>query len=1417
MFKGTRKEDLLKVALELDQIIPEKATILSLKQLIEKSEAYENDADFVKDLISTTVADRNREEEKREEEKRSEEKKRHREEEKQREIEIEKIQLEREKIQLELALAQNGPAANQNSGEHPTSNESNEGNQIENLIRSVRTLSMPVPSRPENYHLFFESLERAFTTKNVPDNQKPEILVNILGEKASQVLLTIPAGDLKDYNKVKNAVLRQFQPTPQECLHNFRGSQRMAGETHAQFSARLTSTFDYYCEIRKATDFKTLCQLMVSDKLFSTLDRETQSYIAVTQGEDWLKPQELAKKCDIYFTSKRKSFSETTNFRQNHSAQNFRSRNPNQNPFRNSIYRSSPNYQNQRYSGNNFRPDVCEIAARKNRSTSQKIFFHKSQYESVLFNGKETKALIDSGANVPCIRSSLLPSNATFDGSLFLRGAFGTEQKAPLTEINLEHPEIKVPITITVAACRNLCADLVLPPDVFKSLIKQKEKDGKFTSPELEQCQDIAPSAKENLTIESSCHHLPESSLSMTQPQLSPAPADLFTNNETETPGEDTCVFRIDCDIHDEDFSHIQNAKLRSSVKELVKHYEPRQTKSTNFRMKIFLSDETPVYHRPRRLAPSEKEEVKKQIKELLANGTISESTSDYSSPVVLCKKKDGSTRMCIDYRKLNKVIIKERFPIPLIDDIFDKLQGASVFSNLDLKNSFYQVEVDPASRKFTSFVTPDNQYEFNKVPFGLCNSPSSFQRFIQIIFRDLLESQTLIIYLDDIIVPSADEEEGVQKLKKIFQVAADYGLQFNFKKCNFLQRKITFLGHILENGKIRPSTFKTNAVLSFPQPKTAKDVQSFLGLSGYFRKFIKNYAVIARPLSDLLRDSIPFQFGPDQQQAFLNLKQALATEPVLHLYKQGSPLQLHTDASSKGFGAILLQTDSENVPHPIHYMSRKTSPQEEKYSSYELEVLAIVAALKKFRHYLVGTKFKIFTDCQAFQRTMTKKELPPRIARWAMMLEDYEYELVHRPGQQMKHVDALSRYPVMSIQVDETTQKIGDAQSKDEFTLGLKQLIEDSSTSEYKLRHNALYKIVNDQELLVVPQDMQKQVVQLEHNKGHFGINKTEAMVKQQFWFPHIRKTVENVLSNCVPCILSSRKTGKQEGYLHPIPKGDVPLDTYHIDFLGPLPSTNKNYKYIFTVVDAFTKFLWIYPVKSTSSKDALEKLKLQQITFGNPNRIISDRGSAFTSTDFKKFCEDEKIELITTTTGQPRGNGQVEKFHGTLIPVITKLSLDDPDKWFRHVPAVQRVINSTVSSATCFSPFELLTGVKMKSKDDLNIIKILEEEHVHVFVKKKQEMCDEAKKNILQLQEKSKKNYDRKRKAAKNYQVNDLVAIKRTQFGTGLKLRPKFFGPYRVNKVKSNDRYDVVKIGTHDGPHVTSTAADLMKPWSR
>lgn len=449
-------------------------------------------------------------------------------------------------------------------------------------------------------------------------------------------------------------------------------------------------------------------------------------------------------------------------------------------------------------------------------------------------------------------------------------------------------------------------------------------------------------------------------------------------------------------------------------MERLLENYRPQKTKNANIEMEINIKDKRKIFARSWCLPVPERKIVEEQVEQWIKEGIIEPCSSEYSNLVVIVRKRDGTPRVCIDFRA-NEIVDKDRHSLPLIEDVLDRLQKARVFSSIDLRNGYFHVHVKKDARKYTSFVTHNGQYQFLRVPFGLCNSAAVFQRYINEIFKNLIG--IILAFVDDFIISREDEEDALNNLKIVLKRAKEYGLEINKKKCQLLQTRIAFLGYVIEDGKLYPSFEKTKAVLKYSEPRAIKEVQSFLGLTGYFRKFIPDYSRIAKPLSDLLKKNSVFRFAESERNAFEKLKKCLAEEPVLRIYNFDYETKIHTDASQEKYGAVLLQKSlTDNQLHPVYFMSKKTTDAERKYSSYELEALAVVDALKKFRIYLLGNTFKIVTDCSAFQQTMRKKDLSLRIAKWVLFFQDFNYIMEHRSGARMRHADALCRNPVIIV-----------------------------------------------------------------------------------------------------------------------------------------------------------------------------------------------------------------------------------------------------------------------------------------------------------------------------------------------------------------------------------------------------------------
>lgn len=858
--------------------------------------------------------------------------------------------------------------------------------------------------------------------------------------------------------------------------------------------------------------------------------------------------------------------------------------------------------------------------------------------------------------------------------------------------------------------------------------------------------------------------------------------------------------------------------------------------------MKIRLLDDVPVVYNPYRMSMKEREQLSKIIDELLSNGIVRPSSSSYASPVILVNKKNGQKRLCVDYRALNRKTMKDKYPLPRIEDKLDCLGGNKYFSSLDLASGYYQVPVAEESKHLTAFITPDGLYEYNRMPFGLANAPSVFQRVVNVMLKGTNNNNHVLAYMDDLLVPSKSIEDGLDRLEEVFIMLRNAKLTLNIEKCTFFQEEVEYLGYQISEQGIRPGVHKIEAVQKFPVPKNVHEVRQFVGLASYFRRFVKDFSIIARPLTVLTKKNEPWTFGEEQIRAFNSLKQKLISRPVLTLYNPDARLEVHTDASKLGIGAILLQDDGKGL-QPISYYSRQTTVEEQKFHSYELETLAVVTALNRFRVYLLGTQFKLVTDCNAVRNTMTKKDLIPRVARWYIAMQEYDFVIEYRAGIKMSHVDALSRMPVgteapllyddicvMNVGVE--TDWLKTVQQSDVELQRIANILNDPNTKEvveiqsnFTIKNNILYRIVKkDNEitlLWVVPKSVRWQVVRMNHDDlGHFGFEKTYDRVRRVYWFAKMRRFIKKYCKACLHCSHNKVPAGPKEGMLHPIPKPDKPFDTLHADHCGPFPLSKKGNSYILAIIDSFSKFIYIKAVKNCKTKTTIAVFEEYFSLLGVPRRLITDRGTSFTSHAFGTFVKDNGITHILNAVATPRANGQIERYNRTIVDAITASNHGRADnEWDTVIPKVQWGLNNTLNKGIGKTPAEILFGVNPIGQCDGIMNAAVSETRT---LGDRNVIRNEASDRIKEGQQKNKERFDKKRKGAKQYKVGDLVRVERELPGLpgqSKKLLPKCCGPYRVSKVLGNDRYEVVDTPITKREGKTSYknvfAVDKIHPW--
>lgn len=839
----------------------------------------------------------------------------------------------------------------------------------------------------------------------------------------------------------------------------------------------------------------------------------------------------------------------------------------------------------------------------------------------------------------------------------------------------------------------------------------------------------------------------------------------------------------------------------------------------TTGKMTIKLRDNTPVAYRPRRLAYAERNQVKRIMGELLGDGIIRESHSEYASPIVLVKKKNGEVRMCVDYRDVNKKVVKERYPLPLIQDQINALCGAKYFTTLDMKSGFYQMEIEESSKHITAFITPDGHYEFNRMPFGYINAPSIYQRAIDKALGDLKGSKAFV-YLDDVLVPSTSTSEGLQTLEEVLSALSTAGFSLNYEKCVFFATETEYLGVILSEGFIRPSPRKVSALTQAPSPSDVKSVRQFMGLAGYFRRFIKGFSQLTAPISALLRKNHAFEWTSECENARQLIMNKLTNEPVLRIYNPELECELHTDASSVGLGAALLQKEN-GVAQPVAYYSRRTTDYESRYHSYDLETLVIVEAVEHFRVFLYGVHFTVYTDCNSVRATALKKDLHPRVARWWIKLQDYDFTIEYRPGSKMSHVDYLSRNPVDSEYCERVLKtcvlktininKLSDIRTLREFQnndVFCKEIFNNPDSSPTFTIINNVVVTKTKSPKCFVPIAARLLTMKLYHDESsHIGWDKCIAKMREDLFWPKMGLCLKKYIRNCRACVLGKSHTGRRQGLWQQGEKPDDILDTWHIDHAGPLVKSNGCTQ-ILVIIDGFSKFCRLQPIPKKTSEDSIRALLPVFEELGKPKRIIADRAAAFTSLMFRDFLNEQGVQLHHIATGVPRGNGQVERVMRTVFNLLrATLTADKESTWTATIAAIEDNLNSTVHSVTGFAPAVLQSGRNPRLAATLQF---LDDAPLGDNFVDPDKAVAEARDRITCSANKRAQQFNVNRYVTSLFNVGDIVAVEDSQLAGGGKLKPKYKGPYTVRNVLPNERYALQKRG-----RTTVAAHEQLRRW--
>jgi hypothetical protein len=838
-------------------------------------------------------------------------------------------------------------------------------------------------------------------------------------------------------------------------------------------------------------------------------------------------------------------------------------------------------------------------------------------------------------------------------------------------------------------------------------------------------------------------------------------------------------------------------------------------------------------------LSISEQEELKKQLSELLDKGHISPSNSPFGAPVLFVKKKDGSLRMCIDYRALNRATIKDSYGLPNIIDLLDRLARAKVFSKLDLKSGYYQIAVAEGDRWKTAFTTKYGLFEFNVMPFGLCNAPATFQRMMNNTFMDVLD-KSACVFLDDMLVFSEDDESHLQHLETILQRLREHRLVANQKKCEFGKTEITFVAHVISNGEVRMEKDKVEAVQQWPVPRTLTQLRAFLGTANYYRRFIKDFAKIAQPLTDLTRNNPKtINWTSECQQAFDKLKRALSEYPVLRIVDPDKPFVLNTDASDQAIGAVLQQEHNGKL-YPIAYYSHRLSETEVRYPVREKELMAIVYSCRYFRVYILGKHTEVRTDHKTLQYLNTQKELHgARVIRWVEELQQYDLDIKYIKGSENAVADGLSRSGVFATLASppegengafarELIAEIKSNYNKDEFTKKILAAMGDKDTSaqypRFKKRDDVILYLDGDRERLVIPYDYKlrtkilKEVHESDIN-GHPGIFKMLELMSREYYWPRMNMDVQKFVSSCAQCQRNKAGHTPPIGLLHPL---EIPKQRWHtvsMDFMGPFPKTARGNDMIMIIVEKLTKRIILQAMKSTDTAAQVARYYFDNVFrhFGLPEVIISDRDSKFKSQFWQTLQKLLGTRLAMSTAFHPQSDGQSERANRTVQETIRAYINYNQDDWDEHLTAAEFAVNNTRSRVTGFTPFMLDTGRDPRTPSLIQIDTRLES--VNEFLTRLQGNITFARNRLIHEQQKAADQANQHR-TEQEFNVGDRVLLQREHVTpepmrgqTSRKLQPKYYGPFKILEKTGPNAYKLELPPTIKIHPVIN--ADRLKPY--
>lgn len=828
-----------------------------------------------------------------------------------------------------------------------------------------------------------------------------------------------------------------------------------------------------------------------------------------------------------------------------------------------------------------------------------------------------------------------------------------------------------------------------------------------------------------------------------------------------------------------------------------------------------------------------ELQELREWLKKNLSSGFIRASTSSAASPILFVKKPNGELRLCVDYRGLNAITKKNRYPLPLIDETLHQIRGAKLFTKIDLRSGYNLIRIREGDEWKTAFRTRYGLFESLVMPFGLTNAPATFQTFINDTLREFLDV-FCVVYLDDILIYSQNPSEHRTHVCAVLDRLRQAGLCANPNKCEFHVEQTTFLGYVVSKNGISMDPKKIKAIQEWEPPVNIKDLQCFLGFANFYRRFIMSYSSLCRPLFNLLRKESKFMWTKEHQRVFETLKHAFSSAPILRHFDPSLQTILETDASDTVVGGVLSQEfmslDGKTVLHPIAFFSKKLDPAQCNYPIGDKELLAIVLCFEEWHHFIHGSArpVLVYTDHNNLQTFMTRSLLNRRQARWSTFLSEYDFRIIYRPGPKNDKADALTRrsgdlpkegdgrgktqgsiLQPHHFELNEISPDIASLLStslqNDEFANSVIQALKNNELrhsqidlSECELLDNCL--LVYG--LYYVPdnESLRCKIIRSCHDSpiaGHPGRAATFELVTRNYWWPGMRKTIARYLRNCDTCARIKPARHAPYGLLKPLSVPQRRWDSVSMDFIVGLPASGpQRFTSILVVVDRLSKMAHFIPAPTEVPARSVARLFFDNIfrLHGFPSYIVSDRGTNFVGQFSRALCKMIGIQQQTSTAYHPQTDGQTERINQILEQYLRGYVNYQQDNWVDLLSMAEFCYNNTLSSSIGMSPFFANYGYHpryeiVQHSDELPPIPELQD-----FQNRLQSLEQHIKAEMRYAQACASEQANRSRSAPPRFQIGDEVWLLRRNFRTRRpndKLDFKRVGRFKILEKISSHAY--------------------------